>query len=198
MGMKLGSYPGLGTDGLWCKGLALSLRVNRPDGRPIFPSPIARPSPLPIARHCPSPIARPCPLLSIERQMPIAHRPSMPLLSIARHCPSPRSWTIGANAPPAHRPPLPLAPVLDNRRPCASCPSPAPAHLPSLVHAPPVNRPPDAHRPSPAAIHNPSPRSWTRARRGVVNSGGRGAMGSGGRSAGGAWTGDGRGAVAFD
>ena len=23
MGMKLGSYPGLGTDGLWCKGLAL-------------------------------------------------------------------------------------------------------------------------------------------------------------------------------
>ena len=28
MGMKLGSYPGLGTDGLWCKGLALSPRQS--------------------------------------------------------------------------------------------------------------------------------------------------------------------------
>jgi hypothetical protein len=28
MGMKLGSYAGLGTDGLWCKGLALSPRQS--------------------------------------------------------------------------------------------------------------------------------------------------------------------------
>ena len=28
MGMKLGSYPGLGTDGLWCKGLAISPRQS--------------------------------------------------------------------------------------------------------------------------------------------------------------------------